>query len=109
MEHERYRWKREGLRYVVRAGTGTRVLFRCWLEDTAIRVTTELLTAYLDGHFQERADQSQIAEHGLKDEDFDMPEGRECGACGHWIPVGGSNSCSLDHAVTANDGEADAG
>jgi hypothetical protein len=23
--------------------------------------------------------------------------GRECGACGHWIPPGGSASCSLDH------------
>lgn len=26
-------------------------------------------------------------------------EGRQCGACGHWIPVGGSSSCSLEHAV----------
>jgi hypothetical protein len=26
-------------------------------------------------------------------------EGRECGACGQWIPEGGSSSCSLDHAV----------
>jgi len=26
-------------------------------------------------------------------------DGRECGACGRIIPPGGSNSCSLDHAV----------
>jgi len=47
----RYRFEREGLYWVVRAGTGTRVLFKCWRQDTAIRVTTELLTAYLDGEF----------------------------------------------------------
>lgn len=29
--------------------------------------------------------------------------GRECGACGHWIPEGGSNSCSLDHQPKGND------
>jgi hypothetical protein len=50
-EHERYRWKREGLRYAIRAGTGTRVLFRVWRERTAIIMCTELLCAYNDGYF----------------------------------------------------------
>jgi hypothetical protein len=50
-EHERYRWKREGLRWTVRAGTGTRVLFRVWRERTAMILCTELLCAYNDGYF----------------------------------------------------------
>jgi hypothetical protein len=50
-EHERYRWEREGLRYVIRAGTGTRILFRTWRERTAIRLCTELLCAYNDGYY----------------------------------------------------------
>jgi hypothetical protein len=50
-EHERYRWKREGLRYAIRAGTGTRVLFRVWRERTALILCTELLCAYNDGYF----------------------------------------------------------
>lgn len=50
-EHERYRWKREGMRYVIRAGTGTRVLFRVWRERSAIILCTELLCAYNDGYF----------------------------------------------------------
>lgn len=70
LERERYFWERDGLRWVVRAGTGTRPLFRCWRERTAMRVTAILLEAYLDGHFQERADQRLLMEHGLTDEDF---------------------------------------
>jgi hypothetical protein len=58
-EHERYRWKREGLRYVIRAGTGTRVLFRVWRERTAIVLCTELLCAYNDGYFV-RAQRSRV-------------------------------------------------
>lgn len=50
-EHERYRWNREGLRWAVRAGTGTRVLFRVWRERTAMILCTELLCAYNDGYF----------------------------------------------------------
>lgn len=50
-EHERYRWTREGLRYSVRAGTGTRVLFRTWTEKAAMILCTELLCAYLDGYY----------------------------------------------------------
>jgi hypothetical protein len=50
-EHERYRYKREGLRYSIRAGTGTRVLFRVWRERTALIICTELLCAYNDGYF----------------------------------------------------------
>lgn len=50
-EHERYRWKREGLRWAIRAGTGTRVLFRVWRERTAMRICTELLCAYNDGYY----------------------------------------------------------
>jgi hypothetical protein len=50
-EHERYRWKREGLRYAIRAGTGTRVLFRVWRERSALILCTELLCAYNDGYF----------------------------------------------------------
>ncbi len=50
-EHERYRWKREGLRWAIRAGTGTRVLFRVWRERTAIVLCTELMCAYNDGYF----------------------------------------------------------
>lgn len=74
IERERYWWEREGLRWVVRAGSGTRVLFRCWRKRTAMRVTSELLTAYLDGHFQERQDQRMLAEHGLSDKDFAVSE-----------------------------------
>lgn len=50
-EHERYRYKHEGLRWAIRAGTGTRVLFRVWREITAIRICTELLCAYNDGYY----------------------------------------------------------
>jgi hypothetical protein len=50
-EHERYRWTREGLRYAIRAGNGTRVLFRVWRERSAIILCTELLCAYNDGYF----------------------------------------------------------
>lgn len=32
-------------------------------------------------------------------------EGRECGACGHIIPPGGSSSCSLDHVPPENGSE----
>ena|SRR6185312_3058924 len=50
----RYHYCREGLRYVIRAGTGTRPLFRVWRERTAIRLATELLCAFLDGDFARR-------------------------------------------------------
>lgn len=74
VDRERYYWERDGLRWAVRAGTGTRALFRCWREKTAMRVTSILLEAYLDGHFQERADQRLLAEHGLSDADFAVSE-----------------------------------
>ena len=32
----------------------------------------------------------------IKPGDCEQPS-RACGACGHWIPEGGSTSCSLDH------------
>jgi len=70
IQKERYRWERDGLRWAVRAGSGTRALFRCWRERTAMRVTSILLEAYLDGHFEERRDQRMLAEHGLSDGDF---------------------------------------
>jgi len=35
-----------------------------------MRVTSILLEAYLDGHFEERRDQRMLAEHGLSDGDF---------------------------------------
>ena len=47
----RYHYRREGLRYAVRAGTGTRVLFRVWRRRTALILCGELLCAYLDGRF----------------------------------------------------------
>lgn len=50
----RYHWKREGFRYVIRAGIGTRPLFRVWRERTAIILCTELLGAFLDGDFARR-------------------------------------------------------
>lgn len=63
-EHERYRWTREGLRWVIRAGTGTRVLFRVWREGTAIRICTELLCAYNDGYFvKSRAAHRESSQH----------------------------------------------
>ena len=70
VDRERYYWERDGLRWAVRAGTGTRALFLCWRKRTAMRVTSILLEAYLDGHFQERTDQRLLAEHRLSDEDF---------------------------------------
>lgn len=70
VDRQRYYWERAGLRWVVKAGTGTRPLFRCWRERTAMRVTSILLEAYLDGHFAERQDQRVLAEHGLSDKDF---------------------------------------
>jgi hypothetical protein len=64
-EHERYRWKREGLRYAVRAGTGTRVLFRVWRERSAMILCTELLCAYNDGYFvRGRTQADGGTEHG---------------------------------------------
>ena len=74
VDRERYYWEREGLHWAVRAGTGTRVLFRCWRKRTAMRVTSILLEAYLDGHFAERQDQRALAEHGLSDKDFAVSE-----------------------------------
>jgi hypothetical protein len=77
-EHERYRWKREGLRWAVRAGTGTRVLFRTWRERTAMIMCTELLCAYNDGYFV-RSKQAQKV--GCKN--FEMRDGRGfCRNCG---------------------------
>lgn len=75
VDRERYRWERDGLHWVVRAGSGTRALFRCWRKRTAMRVTSILLEAYLDGHFQERMDQRLLAEHSLSDEDFALSAG----------------------------------
>jgi len=80
VDRERYRWERDGLHWVVKAGTGTRALFRCWRKRTAMRVTSILLEAYLDGHFQERADQRLLAEHGLSDEDFAVSAGENHGS-----------------------------
>ncbi len=74
IERERYYWKRDGMLWAVRAGTGTRALFRCWRKRTAMRVTSILLEAYLDGHFQERQDQRILTEHGLSDKDFSVSE-----------------------------------
>lgn len=50
----RYQFRREGLRWVVRAGTGTRPLFRVWRERTARKLCTELLCAFMDGDFARR-------------------------------------------------------
>jgi hypothetical protein len=44
-----------------------------------MRVTTILLEAYLDGHFEELRDQRMLAEHGLSDEDFAVSAGAEHG------------------------------
>lgn len=65
-EHERYRWSREGLRWVVRAGTGTRVVFRVWREKTAMILCTELLCAYNDGYFVRSRQSDGRAEHERK-------------------------------------------
>lgn len=37
VDRERYYWERDGLRWAVRAGTGTRALFRCWREHADLR------------------------------------------------------------------------
>ena len=54
VQAHRYHYAREGWRYVVRAGTGTRPLFKVWRERTAIILCTELLCAFLDGDFARR-------------------------------------------------------
>lgn len=57
IQESRYHYRREGLRWVVRAGTGTRPLFKVWRQRTAMVLCTELLCAFLDGDFARREKQ----------------------------------------------------
>ena len=38
-----------------------------------------------------------------------LPDGRECGACGHWIEEGASEECSLSHTTDPTTAEGSGG
>lgn len=66
----RYHCDRIGLRWHVRAGDGTRSIYSSWRWISAARIASALEEAYVDGHYQERADQREIASYGLSEADF---------------------------------------
>jgi hypothetical protein len=78
---DRYYYKREGLRYVIRVGTGTHPIFRVWRERTALRICTELLCAFLDGDFNRR-DKALHFEEGVRQMNRDL-----CAKDGHVLGV----------------------
>lgn len=68
IRESRYHYRREGLRWAVRCGTGTRPLFKVWRQRTAMILCSELLCAFLDGDFarrvKQRSDSANGDEHG---------------------------------------------
>lgn len=48
---DRYTVMRQGLRWHIKAGTGTRSIVVCYRKVTAMRIAMELLTAFMDGKY----------------------------------------------------------
>ena len=93
--HARDTFKAQGIGYLAE-----RDELRAALDDIAS--SAACLPGYSIAEAAQKAREA-LGEQRATDQPDERP-GRECGACGHWIPEGGSTSCSRGHEVPTTAG-----